>query len=91
LSVEGGDIIFVPRAAQFYVYGEVAHPGQFKLERNMTVQQAISVAGGLTPKGTERGMEVRRTKPGGEQETIEVEPTDLLKADDVLYIEESWF
>jgi polysaccharide export outer membrane protein len=72
-------------------YGEVTHPGHYKIERNMTVQQAISVGGGLTPKGTERGMEVRRKEPNGEQTTIEVEGNDSLKPDDVLYIQESWF
>ena len=91
LTVQGGDIIFVPKAAQFYIYGEVTKPGHYKIERNMSVQQAISVGGGLTTKGTERGMEVRRTQPNGEQVTIEVEPTDMLKPDDVLYIYESWF
>lgn len=91
LPVEGGDIIFVPKAPQFYIYGEVTKPGHYKIERNMTVQQAISVGGGLTSKGTERGMEVRRKQPSGEQVTVEVEPNDLLKPDDVLYIQESWF
>lgn len=91
LPVQGGDIIFVPKAARFYIYGQVNNPGHYKLERNMTVQQAISVGGGLTPKGTESGLEIRRTQPNGEQVTIEVEPNDAVQPDDVLFVEESWF
>lgn len=91
LVVNGGDIVYIPRMAHFYIYGEVQHPGTYRLERNMTVQQAVSVGGGLTPKGTERGMEIRRKQPSGEQEVIEVEGKDLLQPDDVLYIDESLF
>lgn len=91
LPVQGGDILFIPKAPQFYIYGEVTKPGHYKIERNMSVQQAISVGGGLTPKGTERGMEIRRTQPNGEQVILEVEPNDPVKPDDVLYIQESWF
>jgi polysaccharide export outer membrane protein len=91
LEVSGGDIVYIPRRAQFYIYGEVQHPGTYRLERNMTVQQAVSVGGGLTPKGTERGMEIRRKLANGEQEVIEVEGKDLLQSDDVLFVDESLF
>lgn len=90
-TVEAEDIVYVPRAAQFYIYGEVRQPGRYRLERNMTVQQAISVGGGLTPQGTERGMEVTRKNANGEQETIEAEGKDMLKPDDVVFIKESLF
>ena len=37
----------------------VQHPGAYRLERAMTVIQALSLGGGLTPKGTERGMRIK--------------------------------
>lgn len=50
MEVKAGDIIYVPRAEVFYVYGEVQRPGMFPLQRNMNVAQAISISGGLTPR-----------------------------------------
>lgn len=91
--VINGDVIVVPRAAMFYIYGEVQQPGSYKLEKNMSIAQAISTGGGLTPKGSEswpRPIVKRRDAEGKEQE-IDVESFSLLQADDVLYVKESWF
>ena len=52
-TVANGDVIFVPRAPQFYIYGEVQKPGPYRLERDMTVMQALSAGGGLSPRGSE--------------------------------------
>jgi polysaccharide export outer membrane protein len=90
-AVAAGDTIYVPRAAQFYVYGEVQRPGTYRLERNMTVSQAISAGGGLTPRGTERRATVKRRNEQGKEERIGVKGSDLLQPDDVLVIKESLF
>jgi polysaccharide export outer membrane protein len=92
LEVQSGDIIFVPRAQVFYVYGEVQRPGMIRLERNMTVTHAISAAGGLTPKGTENGIKLKRRDAQGAMQTIDdVDPEEQVKPDDILYVRESWF
>jgi polysaccharide biosynthesis/export protein len=90
-QVRAGDTIYVPRAPQFYVYGEVQRPGAYRLERNMTVSQAISAGGGLTPRGTERRATVKRRDPRGKEKQIGVKGSDLLQADDVLLVKESLF
>jgi polysaccharide biosynthesis/export protein len=89
--VAAGDTIYVPRASQFYVYGEVQRPGTYRLERNMTVSQAISAGGGLTPRGTERRATVKRRNEQGKETRIGVKGSDLLLPDDVLVIKESLF
>lgn len=91
VTVAGGDRIFVPRAEQFYVYGQVQKPGVYRLERNMTVSRAITAGGGLTARGTERRAVVKRRDAGGTEKEYSVKPTDVLKADDVLFIKESLF
>ena len=48
MQVENGDIIYVDRAPTFYMYGEVQRPGQLRLERGMTLMQALAAGGGLT-------------------------------------------
>lgn len=90
-TVNGGDTIFVPKAPQFYVYGEVQKPGMYRLERNMTVAQAITAGGGLTPRGTERRAVVKRRQEDGTQVEIKVDTTSPMQPDDVLFIKESWF
>jgi polysaccharide export outer membrane protein len=90
-AVGGGDTIFIPKAPQFYVYGEVQRPGMYRLERGMTVSQAITTGGGLTPRGTERRAVVKRKQADGTQTEVKVETTSQLEPDDVLFIKESWF
>lgn len=91
--VNHGDMLFVPKSPMFYVYGEVQRPGSYKLEKNMSVTQAISMGGGLTPRGTDFWPTpvVKRRNSEGQEQEIEVSGADLLQADDVLYLKERWF
>jgi polysaccharide export outer membrane protein len=91
VEVAGGDIIFVERAPRAYITGEVQRPGPFRIERAMTVQQALSAGGGLTPRGTERGLRITRRDPNGVQKTMEAKADDLVQMDDVITVKESWF
>lgn len=91
ILVQAGDEIYVQRAPVFYIYGEAQNPGSYRLERNMSVIQALAQGGGPTIRGTERNIKlVRRNGEGG---TEEVKPklTDLVRADDVIYVRESLF
>jgi polysaccharide export outer membrane protein len=87
----GDDIIYAERSPRFYIYGEVQRPGAFRLERQMTVIQALAVGGGLTPRGTERGIRVKRRGADGREQIITVKHDDVLQIDDVVYVKESWF
>jgi polysaccharide biosynthesis/export protein len=89
--VESGDIIFVPTAPVFYIYGEVRQPGAYPLASDMVVQQALSVGGGLTLRGTERGIKLERKGPNGALESHRVNLSDKLQANDVLRVPEGWF
>jgi polysaccharide export outer membrane protein len=90
-EVAAGDIIYVERAPRAYVMGEVQRPGALRIERGMTVQQAISAGGGLTPRGSNNGMRVTRRDAAGNPTTIEVKASDLVQVDDVITVRESWF
>ena len=90
-EVVGGDIIFVERAPRAYVSGEVNRPGPIRIERAMTVQQAVSAGGGLTPRGTERGLRITRRDANGVEHTIDAKGNDLVQVDDVITVKESWF
>jgi polysaccharide export outer membrane protein len=53
------------------VYGQVGHPGTINYVESMTISQAISVAGGLTPMAARDRVRVSRVE-GGQAETIQV-------------------
>jgi polysaccharide biosynthesis/export protein len=91
LQVANGDVLYVPRAPMFYIYGEVQRPGQYRVERGMTVLQALAVGGGLTQRGTQRGVTLKRRGSGGG--VIETRPglEQRLQAEDVVYVRESLF
>ncbi len=90
LQLENGDTIFVQRAPVFYIYGEVQRAGSYRLEQGMTVMQALSVGGGVTPRGTDRGVKIRR-KTGDGTQAIDARLIDPVQADDVIYVRESLF
>ena len=91
ISVRGGDVIYVPRVPVFYIYGEVQRPGQFRIETNMTVMQALSVAGGITLRGTVKNMRLNRRDAKGNMVTLPPDMNDLVQPNDVIYVRESLF
>ncbi|NDP47074.1 MAG: polysaccharide export protein EpsE [Sulfuriferula multivorans] len=90
-SVQDGDIINVARQPMFYIYGEVQRPGAFRLERDMSVVQALSMGGGVTARGTQRGIKILRRDTKGALQQLDTQLADLVKKDDVIYVKESLF
>jgi polysaccharide export outer membrane protein len=91
LEVLSGDSLFVDRAPFFYIYGEVQRPGSFRLESDMTVMQALSVAGGVNVRGTVKNMQITRKDSGGKPVTFAPALQDTVKPDDVIFVRESIF
>ncbi len=91
VPVVGGDTVYVPRAPTFYIYGEISRPGTYRIERNMTMRQALAASGGLTGRGTERRMRVVRRNAQGVPEKLSADLNDLVAPDDVVYVNESIF
>jgi polysaccharide export outer membrane protein len=89
--VLNGDTLYVDRMPTIYIYGEVQHPGPIRLEANMTLMQAVASGGGLTQRGTERGMKIPRRAADGKLVVIEPKMGDTLQLGDVIYVRESLF
>ncbi len=89
--VENGDTIFVDRAPVVYLHGEVQRPGPVRLERQMTVLQALAAAGGPSPRGTMRGIKVTRRAGDGVLRTWVPDNSEALQSGDVVRIPESLF
>jgi polysaccharide export outer membrane protein len=57
----------------------------------MTVQQALSAGGGLSPRGSLRGLRITRRDAAGHSSTIDASMSDTIEVDDVITVRESWF
>lgn len=90
-ALRGGDTIFIPRAEQFYIYGEVTSPNKYRVEPDMTVIEAIARAGGVTPRGSERRVDIKRMAADGSYVTVKAKLNDPVKPDDVIHVKESIF
>ena len=91
LALEPGDTIFVHKAPMVYIYGEVQRAGAYRLEPQMTVMQALALGGGITPRGTQRGIKITRKDGGSDTKSIDARLTDPVQSDDVIYVRESMF
>jgi polysaccharide export outer membrane protein len=91
IPVTKGDTLLVPKMDTFYIHGEVKRSGEFRLEKGMTVVQALSVGGGLSGRGSLKGIKITRRLPEGKTEKIDVELTDNIQPNDVLYVRERFF
>jgi len=85
--VEPGDKVFSPKAALFYVSGQVKTPGAYPMADGMTVRMAIGRGGGITDLGTDRSVTVR--DPTGNRRHVRLD--DKIAAGDVIVVGERIF
>jgi polysaccharide export outer membrane protein len=90
-ALKGGETVHVERAPMFYIYGEVTRAGAYRLEPSMTVMQAIAAGGGITPRGSDRRLKLRRTGPDGKPIEADARLRDVLQPNDVIFVRESLF
>lgn len=89
--VTGGDTLYVNKAPMFYIYGEAQRPGPYRIERGMTVMQALAQGGGPTVRGSQNRLKLHRRDASGK--VVETTPNlnDPIRPEDVLYVRESLF
>lgn len=87
----GGDTLYVNKAPVFYIYGQAQRPGPYRIERGMTVMQALAQGGGPTARGSQNRLMLHRRDATGK--VIETVPqlTDTVRPEDVIYVRESIF
>lgn len=89
--IQNGDVLWVDRAPMVYIYGEVQRPGPMRLERGMTLMQVLATGGGLTQRGTERGIRVHRKGADGKVQVVQPAMDEGVRDGDVVYVKESLF
>ena len=90
-ELQSGDTLYVDRGPTFYIYGEVTRAGAYPVQPGLTVMQALSVSGGMTPRGSERRLKLRRPGPDGQVVETDAKLQDQVKADDVIFVREALF
>jgi polysaccharide export outer membrane protein len=90
IELRDGDTIFVPRAETAYVFGQVKNPGGYALQKDTTVLQALSLAGGVTENGAMNRLRVMRIVDGTKRE-VKVKLTDIVKPGDTIIVPERYF
>lgn len=86
-----GDTIFIPKAASVYVFGQVKNPGAYALQqKNTTVLQALSLAGGVTDRGSTSRIRISRLVNGKEKE-LKAKLTDMVMPGDTIIVKERFF
>ena len=91
ILINNGDSVWVDRQPLVYIYGEVQRPGPMRVERGMTVMQALATGGGLTLRGTQKGIRVHRKAADGKVQVSEPTLDDKVQDGDVVYVRESLF
>ena len=89
--IQNGDTVYIDRQPLAYIYGEVQRPGPMRIERSMTVMQALASGGGLTQRGTEKGIRVHRRGADGKVQVLQPGMDDRIQDGDVVYVRESLF
>lgn len=74
----------------FFILGEVTNSGQFPFVTGMTVQTAVAIAGGFTPRGDRTHAELTR-KSRGQIVVAEVPIEFPVRPGDTIVIKERWF
>lgn len=84
-KVRPNDTLFVKPAATFYISGEVLKAGAYPVEQGLTVERAIAVAGGLSPRGSKSKIKITR-KVNGKDQVLKVKATTEIGASDLVVV-----
>jgi polysaccharide export outer membrane protein len=74
----------------FFILGEVTTPGQYPYVADMTVEQAIAIAGGFSPRASKRTVELTRSVLGRPAKA-EVPLGYAMRPGDTIVVKERWF
>jgi polysaccharide export outer membrane protein len=74
----------------FFILGEVAAPGQYPYVPNMTVESAVAIAGGFTPRARRDSVTVTHTEAGSPARYV-VPPGTSISPGDTVLVGERWF
>ena len=91
VALRSGDTVFVLRAPDVYVFGQVRNPGAYPMpQKDTSVLQALALAGGVTDRGSTTRIQIVRIV-NGERQEIKSDVTDPVQAGDTIVVRERFF
>lgn len=75
----------------FFINGEVVKPGGYPYQDGLTLDKAIALAGGLTPRASKSDWSITRKKTGGGKDKFKADINSGVKPDDIIHIGQSFF
>ena len=72
MEIKSGDVIYVPEAGTVYVDGAVKKPGSYPIKKQMSVNEAIAAAGGLTMSANQDDVKLVRYLESGKREVVQL-------------------
>jgi polysaccharide export outer membrane protein len=90
ILLQAKDTVYVPKAAQVYVLGQVNRPGAYRYEEGLTVFQALLAAGGVTERGSNKGVRIVRVVDGKSKE-IKPKMDEAVLPEDTIRVPERFF
>ncbi len=90
LALQDGDTINVLKAQSVFVAGQVKSPGAYAVDPGATVLQVLSLAGGLTDRGSDNRIRIQRSVKGKKVE-VSARLTDVVNPGDTIIVRERFF
>ena len=90
-TLRAGDVLFVPVAQDYFVSGEVIAPARYRFHQGLTVAEAVAKAGGVSERGSESRVEIRRQRKDGKYETVHAAPSDVVQPGDIVKVKGKLF
>ena len=91
VALKDGDTVFVLRAENIYLFGQVRNPGAYLLHHDTTtVLQGLALAGGITDRGARSRIEIVRIV-NGEHKKIKVDLSATVLPGDTIVVPERFF
>jgi polysaccharide export outer membrane protein len=91
IFLKDGDTVLVPKAETFLINGYVRSPGSYKWEDGLTLERALTLAGGPTERAKVSGTEILRVVNGKPQKPIKAKLGDLILANDTIRVPQRIF
>lgn len=90
VAVFDGDTLFIPRAENVFLVGQVKSPGAYPIRRGTTVLQALALAGGAADRGASNRIEIERLE-NGTKVKFRVRLDDVVQGGDTIIVPAKFF
>lgn len=82
--LQDGDTINVPEAEKYTITGYVRSPNVYELDSEVTVLQALAIAGGVTEQGAQNRIEIQRRGLAKAMKNVKL--TEIVKSGDIITV-----